>query len=80
LGRRRALLGAASGGVAGSPGGPVYEFNIPQTNGYDPAGNLLSYTDCVPTKPGDPCVNSAWGPITYDNLNRLSAAQSTAGQ
>jgi RHS repeat-associated protein len=64
--------------VAGS-GGTIYKFNIPQTNGYDPAGNLLSYTDCVPITTGAPCESSTWGPISYDNLNRLSGAQSTTG-
>jgi len=78
--------GYLDGGAAqNSPGQvPVYSYCVPelsnnycnlpnQSNGYDPVGNLLTYTD-----------NSANGPImgswtfTYDTLNRLTTATAAA--
>src|SRR5580692_5754968 len=46
----------------------VYNYSVPQPGpgvGYDPTGNLLSYTDNV---------NGNWSAIVYDGLNRVIAA------
>jgi RHS repeat-associated protein len=46
----------------------VYKYSVPQPGpgvGYDPTGNLLSYTDNV---------NGNWSAIVYDGLNRVIAA------
>ena len=66
-----------TGGMAGSSAGPIYTYNIP-AGGYAPNGNLLSYSDCVSTTSGSPCVTSTWA-ANYDSLNRVSGAMSSAG-
>jgi RHS repeat-associated protein len=55
--------GELVGGAPNGPGGIVYQYTVP-TGGYDPAGNLLSYTDNV---------MGTWG-FSYDTLNRLVSA------
>lgn len=57
-----------------SSGMPLYGFAISSgsTSGYDAAGNIVAYTDSV---------TGTWDMTTggYDNLNRLTATQATAG-
>jgi RHS repeat-associated protein len=63
-------IGYLDGGAAqNTTGATVYSYCVGQScpvanNGYDPAGNLLGYTDSV---------MGQWG-FTYDNLNRLITA------
>ncbi len=78
--------GALAGGATGASG-PIYGYTIPApgapTPGYDAVGNLLSYSDCIPSSncncpPGTNCTTGAWG-MTYDKLNRVSSALASAG-
>jgi RHS repeat-associated protein len=58
-----------SGGSTAVTGtGPVYTYAVPATGGYDPASNLLGYTDSV---------MGTWN-FNYDSLNWLVSSQNTA--
>jgi RHS repeat-associated protein len=70
--------GTLGGGVAGSTAGPIYEYSIPSTTGYDAHGNLKSYSDCPPNMPSSSCMTGTWT-MTYDNLNRVSSATTSLG-
>jgi RHS repeat-associated protein len=63
------IYGNLTGGADATAGNstPVYQYTVPQ-GGYDPAGNLLSYTDTV---------MGSWN-FNYDTLNRLAGASDTA--
>jgi len=66
------VLGLASASSLLAQRTTVYSYIVPDpgpTTGYSPNGNLLSYTDSI---------NGAWT-MQYDTLNRLGAANASAG-
>ena len=64
----KTITGSLDGGAAANTaGGPIYNYSVPASNGYDGIGNLISITDSV---------MGTWS-FNYDNLNRLSAGTQT---
>jgi RHS repeat-associated protein len=61
-----------------SSGIPLYNFSISSGSGsgYDAVGNIMAYTDSVT---GAWSMTTATNSSGYDSLNRLGAAQATAG-
>jgi RHS repeat-associated protein len=69
--------GTLSGGTGGSTApGTIYQYTIPAPGaqvGYAPNGNLMSYSDCVPT-----CITGAWS-MNYSSLNQLAGVKASSG-